>query len=76
MIKVILNKFNEDNTAYSKKNCTQTKVKFQKDYQFFQEKIKQENTLYTATFIDVDPEKINIQGEELNEMFSYILPNK
>ena len=70
LINLILGKFNEENnTAIKKKTKSFTKRKLKKDYQFFFEEIKQSNTMYYASFIDLKDEGTIMKDENLNEIF-------
>ena len=71
LINLILGKFNEENNLVTKKKKDKsfTKRKMKRDYQFFFDEIKQENTLYYASFIDIDAEQVNLQDENINEIF-------
>ena len=69
MINLILSKFNEENNiAIKKKTKSFTKRKLKKDYQFFFEEIKQFNTLYYASFMDIKGQGINLEDDNLNEI--------
>jgi hypothetical protein len=71
LINLILGKFNEENNPQTKRkrDKSYTKKKIKKDYQFFFEELKQDNTLYYCSLVEIDAEKVNLQDESLNDIF-------